>query len=219
MRVRAPVSPQSPRLMCACALVSMCWAAPTLAQETAQDAPSGPAESIDAGRLHRQQQREQRDHFLWTTFGPPGLVGAAVSGGVQHARDVPSEWGQSRTAFAKRFAAQYAESAVGDTTKYALARLFDGDPSFRRCECAGLLPRLRHASLSPFTARREADGRTVFSIARAAGLTAGHVASATLWYPAHQTAGGVAEHVALDLAAKAGIDVMREFVRRKRGGG
>jgi len=76
---------------------------------------------------------------------------------------------------------------------------------------------VRHASLSPFTARKE-DGRTVFAIARAAGLTMGHVASATLWYPTHQGAGGVAEHVALDIAAKAGVDLMREFAWRTRVG-
>jgi hypothetical protein len=206
---------------------SLCLAAPAVAQEAVRPDPSAPATmtaaapatgngatpaASDPAHAHRQQ----RDHYLWGTFGPPGLLGAALSSGFQQVRGVPSEWGRSRTGLAKRFAAEYAESAVGDTTKYVLARLFDGDPSFRPCECTGLLPRLRHASLSPFTARKD-DGRTVFSIARAAGLTTGHVASAALWYPTHQAASGVAEHVVLDLAAKAGVDIMREFLWRKRG--
>jgi hypothetical protein len=211
MRVRPPNSSQSPSLICA--LLSICLVAPAVAQPAAQDDAAPPAASTEAVPSHRQQ----RDHYLWGTFGPPGLIGAALSGSFHQFRDVPSEWGRGRDGFAKRFAAQYAESAVGETTKYALARLFDGDPSFRPCQCTGLLPRLKHASLSPFTARKD-DGRTVFSIARAAGLTTGHVASAALWYPTHQGAGGVAEHVALDLAAKAGVDIMREFLWRKRVG-
>ena len=95
-----------------------------------------------------------------------------------------------------------------DPTKYVVARMLDEDPSFRPCSCTGLLHRLRHASLGPISARKP-DGRTVFSLARAAGVAAGE-ASATAWYPRPEGV-SVARHVAIDLASAVGVDVLREF--------
>ena len=116
----------------------------------------------------------------------------------------------------KRFVSEYAESAIGDSTKYLIARLFDEDPSFRPCACTGLVPRLRHASVAPFRARKS-DGRTVFSFARIAGVTASNVAAST-WYPAPRGVSGVARHIAIDFAGKVGVDLLREFlIHRRRG--
>ena len=125
---------------------------------------------------------------------------SAASSALQQWRDVPREWGQSKAAYAKRFVSEYAESAIGDSTKYLIARLFDEDPSFRPCACTGLVPRLRHASVAPFRARKS-DGRTGFSFARIAGVTASNAAAST-WYPARRGVDGVARHIAVDFAAK-----------------
>jgi hypothetical protein len=156
-----------------------------------------------------------RDRYLWATFGPPGLIGDALSSGLQQWRDVPREWTQTPSGYAKRFGAEFAQSAVGDTTKYLVARVFNEDPSFRPCECVGTLRRLRHAVLATFRARKFDTGQTVFSAARVAGIAAGNVA-ATTWYPTPQKAEEVAAHVAIDVAAKIGVDVLREFVLHRR---
>jgi len=160
--------------------------------------------------------RQLRDRYLWATFGPPGLIGDALSSGFQQWRDVPREWRQTPSGYAKRFTAEFAQSAVGDTTKYLVARIFDEDPSFRPCQCVGTLRRLRHAALAPFTARRLDTGQAVFSLARVAGIAAGNVVAATAWYPTPQGAQGVATHVAVDVAGKISVDVLREFVLHRR---
>jgi len=69
--------------------------------------------------------------------------------------------------------------------------------------------------LAPFKARKFDTGDTVFSFARVAGIAAGNVA-ATAWYPTPQRAEGVATHVAVEVAAKIGVDVLREFVLHRR---
>jgi hypothetical protein len=178
------------------------------ASDTAHEAASDTAPS----------PREQRDNYLWGTFGPPGLIGDALSSGFQQWRDVPREWGQSKTAYAKRFAAEYAESAIGDSTKYVIARLVNEDPSFRPCECTGLLPRLRHASLAPFRARKP-GGRIVFSIATLGGLTAGGVVAASTGYQSPQGARGAVKYAAVNLAGNISADLLREFIihRPRRG--
>jgi hypothetical protein len=65
--------------------------------------------------------------------------------------------------YSKRWASAYAAAAIGNTTKYGVARLTHQDPSFTRCQCTGLGPRLRHALKSPFVARTR-NGREVFSV-------------------------------------------------------
>ena len=180
------------------------------AREDEGEAPQKESTSSERPRSHR----EQRERYLWGTFGPPGLMDSAASSALQQWRDVPSEWGQSKAAYAKRFVSEYAESAIGDSTKYLIARLFDEDPSFRPCACTGLVPRLRHASVAPFRARKS-DGRTGFSFARIAGVTASNVAAST-WYPAPRGVSGVARHIAIDFAGKVGVDLLREFLIHRR---
>src|SRR5262245_27995101 len=38
--------------------------------------------------------RQQRDHYFFGTFGPPGWLSAGLSAGINQWRDVPKEWEQ-----------------------------------------------------------------------------------------------------------------------------
>jgi hypothetical protein len=187
-----------------------------IASAGAQERDEREASAQDTAREESvpHPHREMRDRYLWATFGPPGLIGAGILSGFQQWRDVPSEWRQTPAGYGNRFAGAFAQTAVDNTTKYLVARAFDEDPSFRPCECVGTMRRLRHAVLGPFRARKFASGQTVFSFARVAGIAAGNVA-ATTWYPP-QKAEEVAAHVAIDIAAKISVDVLREFVLHRR---
>jgi hypothetical protein len=160
--------------------------------------------------------RQQRDHYLFGTFGPPGLISAALSAGLNQWRNVPSEWEQERKGYAKRFGAAYGGGAIENTTMYVVARILDEDPSFRPCRCAGVLPRLRHATLGPFLARKP-DGHTVFSLARVGGIATRTTIAASTWQPEHQSLGGQAKNVAVSLAGTIGTDILREFFLHRRG--
>jgi hypothetical protein len=160
--------------------------------------------------------REQRDKYLWGTFGPPGILESGLGAALGQILDTPDEWGQTKTAFAKRFATEYTESAINATTKYVVARIRDEDPSFRRCECAGVHHRALHAIVSPVMAYRFDDGRMQFSIARIAGTATSGAVSGSTWKPSGQNAGTVLGHVGLDLLSTAGVDLLREFVFHHR---
>ncbi len=159
--------------------------------------------------------REMRDNYVWGTFGPPGLMSAAISAGLQQWRNAPREWGQGDTAYYRRFVAAYGESAIGDTTKYVISRLRDEDPSFRPCECRGFHRRFTHAVVAPFTARKP-DGRIVFSVARLSAMTAGSVIPAFAWSPTPQTVQGHFKQLGVNLAGTVGVDLLREFLLHHR---
>jgi hypothetical protein len=198
-------------IVLACVLVSLSLSISARAQERGPDASPTQDES-EYPVTHRQQ----RDHYLFGTFGPPGLIGAALTSGFLQWRDVPREWGKTREGYAKRFASEYAESSISGTTRYLFARGLDEDPSFRPCECTGLHHRLRHASLGPISARKP-DGRIVFSMATVAGVATGE-AVANTWYPGPHPVRRLAKHVAIDFAGQLGVDLLREFVLHRHSG-
>jgi len=156
--------------------------------------------------------RAQRDKYLWGTFGPPGVLESALGAGFEQWMDRPKEWGQTESGYMKRFASEYAESAINSTAKYALARLRDEDPSFRRCGCSGFGRRALHAIVSPFIAYRFDDGQPQFSMARVAGTATSNVVSTAGWKPATTTFGSQAAHLGTDLVSAMGVDLLREFI-------
>jgi hypothetical protein len=148
---------------------------------------------------------------VWSALGPAGALHATLLIGFDPWRRSPPLWTADRAGYLQRWASDYAAAAIGSTTKYGVARLFHQDPSFTRCECSGLVPRLKHAVSSPFVARTR-DGRRVFSAATLAGLTAENVIPASTWYPAPRGTHDGALHTAAGIVSKMGVDLLREFV-------
>ena len=194
----------------------------------AQDSPGvSPPLAVDSGELQRGSPKREgggtkpvaSDHqllhkYVWSTLGLEGAIHATLAGSLDQWRNAPPEWGAGATGYAKRWASEYAESAIGDTAKYAVAHIFHHDPSFTRCECSGFASRLRHATSSPFMARTR-DGTRVLSAASLAGFLAGHVVSASTWYPAPLGTRDGLKHGATSLVSKIGVDVFREFWPRR----
>lgn len=149
--------------------------------------------------------------YVESSLGPEGVLGAALSAGFDQWRNSPTDWGGGVRGYSKRWVSDYAESALGDTTKYAVARLLHHDPSFKRCDCAGFGPRLGHAVSSVFRARNR-EGEWVLSPAVAAGIVSSSLVPAATWYPyEHGTRDGL-KHAGTALVSKVGVRVFREFV-------
>jgi len=189
------------RCGCVFALVTavLCLAAPALGQE----APPKPPPPLTKHELLKK--------YVWSTLGPTGALHATIASGFEQWRDSPEAWSQGDRGYAARWGSEYAASAIGSTTKYAVARMFHQDPSFAPCECVGAAPRLRHALAAPFKARTR-NGEWVFSPATVLGLTAENVVPAATWYPApHGTRDG-ALHAASGVLSKMAVDVTKEFL-------
>jgi hypothetical protein len=196
-----------------------CAAAPVAAQERANDeqeivSPFPEQAPPHAVLLH--PHRAQRDKYLWSTFGPPGVLDSVVGAGFAQWMDRPKEWEQTESGYMKRFASEYAETAINATTKYALARFRDEDPSFHPCGCSGFRRRALHAIVSPFVAYRFDNGQPQFSMARLAGTATGNVVSTAVWKPATTTFGSQAAHLGTDLVSAMGVNLLREFVFHHR---
>jgi hypothetical protein len=187
------------------ALALFVSAGPCLAQDATVTTPKPVAH--DRELLHK---------YVWSTLGLDGAFHSTLASSLDQVRQSPTEWDGGAGGYAKRWASDYAESAIGDTTKYAVAHIFNHDPSFTRCECVGFARRLRHAADSPFMARKH-DGTRILSPASLAGLLAGNVVPAATWYPAPLGTRDGLRHATTSLISKIAVDIVKEFWPRKKG--
>jgi hypothetical protein len=136
----------------------------------------------------RPTQRMKLSNYLFDTYGPYPIVGAAFAAGINQADNTPPEWQQGAEGYGKRFASNFGIAAVSTTTRYALAEAFREDTLYYRCECKGVLPRLGHALISTFTSRRGDDGHRVFSFPALVAPYAGTMTAVYAWYPGRYNA-------------------------------
>jgi hypothetical protein len=157
---------------------------------------------------------ELQKKYVWARLGIEGAIGATSTGGFMQWLQYPPEW-TGKKGYAQRWASAYGETAVAESTKYAVSRLLHHDPSFTPCRCTGVGARLRYALVAPFTARQR-DGTRVLSPAIFVGLLTGQVVSRTTWYPEGYGIGDGLETTATGLLTKMGISIWKEFRPRRR---
>jgi len=159
----------------------------------------------------RPTQRTKVINYLFDAFGPYPVAGAAFGAGIGQWSNAPPEWDQGMKGYAMRFGSDYGIAMVSTTTRYGLSQAFKQDAMYYRCECGGVLPRLRHALLSTLTARRGENGGRVFSIPALVGPYAGSMTAAYGWYPNRYGAKDAFRTGNYSLLAFAGGNVALEF--------
>ena len=131
----------------------------------------------------RPTEKTKIESYLFDAFGPYPAAGAAFAAGIGQAYNTPPEWKQGAGGYSKRFGSAFGIAAISTTTRYGLAEAFREDTLYYRCECQGILPRLRHAVISTLSARRGEDGHRVFSLPALIAPYAGSLTSVYAWYP------------------------------------
>ena len=149
--------------------------------------------------------------YIFETFGPYPIVGAAIAAGINQADNTPPEWGQGAEAYGERFVSNFGINAVTITTRYALARVFREDTLYYRCACTGVFPRLGHAMVSTFTGRRGDDGHRVFSFPALIAPYAGTMTAVYGWYPDRYGAKDAFRMGNYSLLGYVGENVLLEF--------
>lgn len=160
----------------------------------------------------RPTEKTKLRNYFFDAYGPYPIVGAAIAAGINQADNTPPEWKQGFSGYSKRFASDFGIVAVTITTRYALAQAFREDTLYYRCECKGLFPRLRHAALSTFTARRGENGHRVFSMSAFVAPYAGTMTAVYAWYPGRYDAKDAFRMGNYSLLAYVGGNVALEFL-------
>lgn len=131
----------------------------------------------------RPSEKTKVRSYAFDVIGPYPILGAAFAAGINQAESTPPEWKQGAEAYGQRFGSDFGIAAITTTTRYALAEAFREDTVYYRCECKGILPRLRHAVISTVTARRGEDGHYGFSFPAVVAPYAGTMTAVYAWFP------------------------------------
>jgi len=155
---------------------------PSTAQTTSSSAVSSTAPP-NAPSYVRPSEKTKFRNYIFDAFGPYPIIGAAIAAGINQASNAPPEWGQGGEGYGKRFGSDFGILAISTSTRYGLSEIFREDTLYYRCECKGFGPRLSHALISTFTARRGEDGHRVFAIQNLIAPYAGTMVGVYAWYP------------------------------------
>ena len=178
------------RLLLLLAVITELLTLPTIVNaQTLADSGSSSGTAADTLSVHldvgyKRPTREMKlRNYFFDAYGPYPIANAAVTAGINQESNAPPEWNQGLKGYGKRFGSNLAITAVSTTTRYALAEVFKEDTLYYRCECTGAFPRLGHAMISTFIARRGDDGHRVFSIPALVAPYAGTMTAVYGWYP------------------------------------
>ncbi len=160
----------------------------------------------------RPTQKIKIYNYLFDAFGPYPLVGAAFTAAIGQASNSVPDWGQGAAGYGKRFGSNLGIAAITLTTRYGLSEALKEDSMYYRCECSGVFPRLKHAVISTWTARRGVDGHTVFSIPALVAPYVGTMTAVYGWYPSRYGAKDALRLGNYSMLAYMGGNIALEFV-------
>jgi len=162
----------------------------------------------------RPTEKTKIENYLFDAYGPYPAAGAAFAAGIGQAYNTPPEWKQGAAGYSKRFGSAFGIAAISTTTRYSLAEALREDTLYYRCECKGVLPRLRHAVVSTLTARRGKDGHSVFSLPALLAPYAGTMTAVYAWYPDRYNAKDALRMGNYTMLGYVGANISLEFFYR-----
>jgi hypothetical protein len=179
--------------------------------DTVSPLPTKPQPKLELA-YRRPTEKAKVRSYLFDTFGPYPVVGAAIMGAIDQADKIPPGWGQGAGAYGERVGSNFGIEMVTTTTRYALAEALREDTLYYRCECTGVLRRLGHAVISTVTARYGDDGYRRLSFPALVAPYAGSMTAVYGWYPSRYGAKDGLRMGSYALLAFAGGNIAREFI-------
>jgi hypothetical protein len=198
------------RILIAILGVSLIPSMVCLAEQSLPDAPSTtPSVAAGSSRYSPPTQKIRFTAYAKQTYSISSVIEASVRGGIDQARNRPSEWPQGAQGFADRFGSAVGQIAVRNTTEYIVADILREDLRFVPCARPCSEPKFKRALQDTFTARKGDDGHQTFSMARLVGPIAGAVVAKSAWYPAGTGTPETVRQVGLSYA----FDFLRNYIR------
>lgn len=185
------------------------------AQQSSPAFPASPAASADQMRrsLYTAPTQSQRfKAYLHAAYGLGAILEAGARGGIDQARNQPSQWPQGGEGYADRFGSAMGEIAVRETTDYLIADIFKEDIRRIHCQRPCGESRFKLAFEDSFLARKGTDGHEAFSIARILGPISGNAVAVNTWYPSGTVRIETAKGAGLTYGLIFTRNLLREFM-------
>lgn len=174
---------------------------------------SGSSSSPNSSNQTTSGNSRTKDYIL-SVVGPGAFIGSAVGAAIDQGRDRPSEWKQGAAGFGRRFANNFGQNIIQQTTTYGLDVAFGLDSRYRKSSKSGFFPRFGDVFVQTFTAKTR-SGRRVPGVPAVAGAFASGFIPVAAWYSDRHGPRDGARIGAVALAGNLGFNFFREFIFRK----
>ena len=166
--------------------------------------------------------RQREEVYVNQTFGNVGAyLARMVTGGVDQARGVPSQWGGGMAAYGERFGSRYGQFVLANTFQSAGNAALGYESRYDLCRCRGFWPRTGHAIIRNFVIYNQTEQEQRVAIPLYAGAYgAGMVSS--IWLPgprnvwkegAYSALGQAGWGSAVNVASEFAIDILRKMTK------
>ena len=205
-------------LICAANLIARAQSGSDLPTGPQTDPPAAPVAAVSTvtvGAYTFPDHKQQFRNYLYYTFGPPGLISAAIGAGIDQSKPAPPEWDSGVQGYGERYGWRFGMNLTTTTTEFALGALIHEDVAYHRCDCSGFFPRTAHAFVSVLTARSR-SGRTVFSVPSLVSPYVGSFTAVNAWYPSRYEPADALRIGSNSFLFKAGGNLIGEFLAPRR---
>ncbi len=187
---------------------------PCLAQQAAPDAADAAAPAPSESSYSMPTQSERLRNYLRHTYSVATVLEAAARGGIDEARDRPSEWPRDGQGYVERFGSAFGMITVRATTEYVVGAALTEDLRIKRCRGCSVNEKFKAAFRDTFTARTGEDGHTTFSVARLIGPISGTLVASNTWYPSSGRRAETAKGLAITYGMVFTRNLVKELIVR-----
>ncbi len=161
---------------------------------------------------HPPTQKQRFRRYAGWMFSPYSWASVTFVSGLHQAERNPPDWEEGWAGFGQRYASNLGTNMGNATARYVLAEVLKEDTLYYPCRCRRPWPRLQHAVLTSFLARRGADGHQVLGLPQIVAPYAGPFLSVYAWYPSRYNAEDAMRMGLHGLMSEVGTNVAIEFL-------
>ncbi len=149
--------------------------------------------------------------YLKSLVSPSSVLSNVLIAGYQEARNFPHEWGRTGTGFGKRLGSQYAQFFLDNTIELGVSAIHHEDNRYVRLGQGGFMRRFGHVVKSTVVVPSTHGGQTL-ALGHIAGAYGSWAIASEVWMPpSEQGASHIFLWGSVNLAAKGGFNLIREF--------
>jgi len=201
-------------LVCAMLVLGIAVASGQTAPNTSKTDKDADKQSTPAATDYTRPDGEtRRKRYFKSLFGPVALARITAGAGFGTIRNSPEEWGKSAEGFGRRFASNFGENVIRQSTMFGLDEALKLDSNFYRSKKRDLGSKVSNAFLSTFTARNS-KGKRVLGVPRIAGAYVSHVVSREVWYPGRYNYKDGLKSGSISLGINVAVNLFRELIRK-----
>jgi hypothetical protein len=179
---------------------------------SAQDIPAAPAAVMPP-----LDGKDRMQAYLKSLVSPTAILSNVLIAGYEEARNFPHEWGRTGTGFEKRLGSQYAQFFLDKSIELGFGAIHHEDNRYMRLgDGSSFMRRFGNVVKSTVVVSSTNGGQTI-ALGQIFGAYGSWAIASQVWEPpSEQRTSRIFLWGSVDLAAKGGYNLLKEFGPRKK---